>query len=392
MKKILFCINNMNVGGIQKSLVELLKLLAEDNEYKISLYCIKNGGLLMSEIPKNIEILYGDEIIKISESSLKECYKMGKFYFFMRAFFSTWSKFFGKRIPVFIITKMMRKIEGEYDVAISFTQPIDDKKFFCLSNEIVLKCCSSKTKATFVHCDFKVYGGNTKYNRSLYKKFDKIAVVSKSVGKQLIKCMPYVENKTHVVENYCDSNLIKKMADINPINYNKITIVTVARLSEEKGILRCIPIFKKIIDDGFFVEWHIVGDGPLKKEINDSIIENKLEKIIYLHGEQSNPYRFMKNANFFFLPSYHEAAPLVFSEALVFKLPILTTKTLSAIEMIKDRDVGLVCENNEDGIYKILKNALINGFDKINDINSDLEKRKVGEQFAELCKISRESC
>ena len=70
---------------------------------------------------------------------------------------------------------------------------------------------------------------------------------------------------------------------------------------------------------------------------------------------QQNPYRFMKQADLFLLPSYHEAAPLVFTEAKCLGVPILSTRTASVQEMILDDRAGWVCENTTAAIVHSLQ-------------------------------------
>jgi glycosyltransferase involved in cell wall biosynthesis len=77
-----------------------------------------------------------------------------------------------------------------------------------------------------------------------------------------------------------------------------------------------------------------------------------------LEGEQVNPYRYIKNADYFLLPSFHEAAPIVFDEAAILGVPVLATKTLSAVEMIENRRAGFVCENSTEAIYDMLRSVL----------------------------------
>ena len=72
------------------------------------------------------------------------------------------------------------------------------------------------------------------------------------------------------------------------------------------------------------------------------------------YGEQSNPYRYMKNADLLVLSSYHEAAPMVIDEARCLGLPVLTTQTTSAQDMVAERGCGFVCENSKEGIAEAL--------------------------------------
>lgn len=356
MKKILFVINNMRMGGIQKALIEMLKCVSK--KYQIDIFCMDPRGILMEQIPSNINILPPNKLAMMTENSVSEARNLGIVYALLRIFFSIWTKLFGKTVPALLSTKIIGKRFKGYDVAVSYNQPINNKDFCCITNEVVMNCAIADRKVTFVHCDFESYGGNCKTNRKLYSHFDKIAVVSNSVGKKFKELLPLQAKKVMTVRNFYNIDNIYVLAGQNTVVYSKTAIVTVSRLSEEKGILRCIPIIKELTDEGFEFEWHIVGAGEQETLIQEAIKGKKLDDIIILHGEQENPYRFMKNATFLLVPSYHEAAPMVFNEAQVLGLPILTTNTLSAIEMVQETGIGWVCENTDDSIMKYLRYVL----------------------------------
>ena len=121
----------------------------------------------------------------------------------------------------------------------------------------------------------------------------------------------------------------------------------------------------------------------MRNTIKQEIIRNNLENNVILEGQQLNPYRFMKNANYFFLPSFHEAAPMVFNEAITLGIPVLTTKTLSAVELIENNNNGLVCENNSTAIYNMLDYVLS---DKVKfDIISKTKNEFCMSQFSHIC-------
>ena len=83
-----------------------------------------------------------------------------------------------------------------------------------------------------------------------------------------------------------------------------------------------------------------------------------MEKQVFLLGEQRNPYRYMINADYLLVSSLHEAAPMVFDEANILELPIISTNTTSANEIVLSND-SIVCET----------------FDEIKDILNNLKKR-----------------
>lgn len=356
MKKILFCINNMKMGGIQKSLVELLKELHKF--YDVTLFCINPNGELINDLPQTIKIIYAVNILRLSELSTKEAFKEGVFKGIFRIFFSGFTRYFSKKIPGYIVAKIFQPNLGEYDIAISFSQPVEEHQFYMLANEVVLYSCDSNLKISFIHCDFENYGGNTNYNRKMYLKFDRIAAVSESVKKIFIKCIPELKDRTYVVYNCHDYKQIKKLSLDKPMLYKNKAIITIARLTEEKGLLRIVDIIYNLVKERYNITWHIIGDGPLKKKLLLLIQKYNLENNIILHGEQLNPYRYLKNAFLLLVPSYHEAAPMVFEEARSLNIPILSTNTLSAKELIEKKGIGWVCENTEESIYKKLKEIL----------------------------------
>lgn len=384
MERILIVINNMNIGGIQKSLLELLKALSKRKDIFVSLFCCNKCGDFFSLIPKEIEILPNNKWAEVSELAVDKCKKLGVRYFLFRIVASLWTKAFNKELPANLLCRKIKSI-GEYDVAISYSQPINDKAFSSLTNEIVIKCCKAKKKITFVHCDFANYGGNTSVNRKLYHNFDTVAAVSVSVGLVLAKCIPEIKDKIKTVYNFCDTNEIEKLSNQNPIKYSKKTFITVARLSEEKGLVRCIPIIAKLKEQKLDFEWHIVGDGGLENVIRDTIVDYGMENTIFLEGIQTNPYRYMKNADYLFLPSFHEAAPMVFNEAITLKLPILTTNTLSAIELVLNKNVGIVCENSDDKICNMLYYALDARKNCFENVNLDMRLNMA--QFDAICSL-----
>lgn len=151
---------------------------------------------------------------------------------------------------------------------------------------------------------------------------------------------------------------ITKKSNEDPVTFDKkyLNIITVARPGQEKGHIRVLPGLKMLHDRGFLIKWFLVGVS--KKNAPDEFLkkvdENNLDELIVFCGNQDNPYRFMKNADALLVPSIHEAAPMVFDEACILHLPVITTNTVSAIEMVRNSGIGYVCENSEEGIEKAL--------------------------------------
>ena len=192
MIKILIVTRHMHVGGIQKSLIELLKVLSQDERYDISLFCCLKRGALLTNIPSNIKILDENPYAAVTEISASDCKKMGIKYALLRIFASGFTKLFTKRIPVKIFSHLVGKIGDSYDVVVSYAQPAEDHVFCALTNEFVLNCTEAEKKIGFVHSDFANYGGNTTLNRAIYLQFDNIAAVTESLKQSFVKIMPQI--------------------------------------------------------------------------------------------------------------------------------------------------------------------------------------------------------
>lgn len=96
----------------------------------------------------------------------------------------------------------------------------------------------------------------------------------------------------------------------------------------------------------------------------------------------------MRNADLLLITSFNEAAPMIIDEAYCLGIPILSTATTSAREMILERGCGWVCENSQISINQYLKEILLNR-DTLKYVRSriqsaDVDNKKAINQFAEL--------
>ena len=204
-----------------------------------------------------------------------------------------------------------------------------------------------------LHCDYAQCGIDTIYSGELYQHFDKVCAVSEGVRDIFLSRVPECSEKTYVLHNCHDFYKMANLASENTIEYDKsvLNIVTVARISKEKGHLRALDALFKLKEEGAKFCWHIVGDGDMEAEMKKRVSEYNMSRNVKFYGSTDNPYRFYVNADLLLMPSYHEAAPMVFGEAEFFRLPVLATKTTSTEELITDRNLGIVTENTDEDLY-----------------------------------------
>lgn len=380
MKKILIVNNNMKIGGVQRALINLLK--ETKDKYDITLFLFDLSGEYYKYIPENIKVIGATSILRVLGISVKESKKLGIKYYFSKLFFAFLTKLVGNEISISLICKFEPKLK-DFDVAISYMQSSPKRSFYGGTNEFVLNRVNARKKISFVHCDYENYGGNLDYASKMYKRFDKIAFCSKGCMNVFLKLLPQFTTKSTVVYNCMDIDEINKLSLENTIIYkDKVNILSIGRMTYEKGMDRVIKIFTRYIKEVTKnAHLYLIGDGENKNELVALVNKLKMNKYITFCGNQKNVYRFMKNASLLLLFSRHEAAPMVFGEAELLKLPILSTNTTSVQELVLDKKIGLVGET-DDELYKKMK-LLLENKGKMKFTNSITNKRAI-KQFDNL--------
>lgn len=351
-KKLLFVVGNLRMGGITNALRGLLSAL--DVEYEIALLAMDGEHI---ELPTSITTIESPALFRATETPLSHRRQLPFFARVFRVFGAAFAKLFGKALP-FRLACACHRLTEPFDVAISFCQPSSSRSFCNMSNEFVLYGCRADRKLTFLHSDFLEYGGNDAASRRLYRGFDHICAVSNGVAERFLRAVPACADRISVVRNQIDVPRILKLAEAAPsvILEGEPVIISVCRLSEEKGLLRCIPIFASLRMLGYSFAWHLFGDGDCRAALEKAIREADLSQCVFLHGAVKNPYPYMARADLLLLPSYHEAAPLVLEEATVLGLPILATDTCSVRELIGQSDT--ICGVDDESLFRALLHTL----------------------------------
>lgn len=348
MKKILIVNNNMDMGGIQKSLVNLLTELQD--KYEITLLLFSKSGALLADVPDSIPILTPGKAYQILGLSRQEL-KKHPWLFGLKAFLMLVTKLFSRRSAMKLLGLFQKPISG-FDTVISFSHLPHHHTFSNGCGDFVLDKTRGGEKICFLHCDYLQSGYLSEHNNREYDEFQKLACCSQSVKERFLQGSGLSEEKVFAVRNFYDLRFTKRSAKQETAWDNQlIHVVSVARLSKEKGITRALEALHSSKRED--IHYHIIGNGPQKKEIEQRIRELGLEKQVFLLGEQKEPYGYLRAADYLLVPSYHEAAPMVFDEAKLLGVPVLTTNTTSAKEMVGTEE-GIVCDNSTEGIRQAL--------------------------------------
>ncbi len=368
MKKIIFVINNFETGGVQKSLLNLL--LEIHDKYEITLLTFFGNDEFEKSLPKDIKVIKLKNSFRqlgLSSTHIKN----KSFLYAERIFYVTVTKFFGRSFAIRLMSLFKKKYKG-YDVAISYIHEASQKSLYGGCNEFVLNMVKAKKKVGWLHCDFSLCGANNPRSKEIYSKFDTIVACSEGCRKAFLKCLPEFEEKTVSIRNCNDYEQIKNLAG-DGIKFDKeyFNIVTVARLSKEKGIERALEAVNACIKQGFKMKYHIVGSGDKELFLKQRVTELSLGDAVVFYGNRQNPYPYIKNADLFLLCSYHEAAPMVFDEAACLGVPVLATETTSTYEMLQKTGNGVVCKNEQVDLTNTLL-EIVSQQERLNEIKNNL--------------------
>ena len=363
MKKILFMCINMNIGGTEKALLTMLNEM-DRSKYEITLLMLEEYGGFLNQIPDGIKVMYLKEYKALKKFINDPPQLLAKELIKNRKVIGGLSL-----LVIYIISKLMKDISiyykyilrnvdtlnEEYDIAIAYAGPMDFISYF------VINKIKSKKRVQWIHFDITKIGFNFNFAKRIYDKFDKVFVVSNEGKDKLINFLPSLKDKTEVFFNIISCKMIEKMSyegEGFSDDFDGTRILTVGRLSKEKGQDLIIPVLKKLKENGYKVRWYCIGDGPAKKEYEKLVDELNIKDDFIFLGSKLNPYTYMKECNIYVQPSKHEGYCITLGEARCFNNPIVTTNFTGANEQIVNENTGLVCEINEEEIYKAIKKLL----------------------------------
>lgn len=380
-KKILFMVSSMNIGGVEKSLLSLLAVIPKE-KYEITILTLDKKGGFLEYIPNNVKLIeaewfkYIKPIIMDSPQNIIKRYiknyEFLKILSFIYSYFKT-KKTNDRYIYYKHVLKSIPECKEKYDVAIAYAGP----------TEIIDAYISHKVKAekkiAWVHFDISKHKINKKLYNNLYERFNKIFAVSNECKKKLDEIIPAVRNKSEVLFNIVSEDLINEMSESYvdfDDNYKGIKIITVGRLSKEKGQDLAIKALSKLKKDRYDVKWYCIGDGNSRREFERLIKEYNLEGDFLLLGSTSNPYPYIKNADIYVQTSRHEGYCLTLAEAKALNKPIVTTDFIGAYEQIKNNENGIIVSCNENDLADAIR-RLINEKEICSKFSNKLREEKI---------------
>lgn len=349
------------MGGIQSSLINLANALTK--VCSVDLFIYSPQGPLKERLSPQVRILPTSWRTQALGMSLGAAFRSGSLRTALfRGFSAVWAKLFDNALPLRIAFSHEPRLTG-YDLAIAFHQ--EQKRHYVVSGFIrfIDTRVEAKRKAAWLHYDPSMLELDNDFNLPLYRRMDKIVLVSRSLKEKYDRLYPELSLRTDYCYNVVDrDDLLRKSGLPQPVPYpeGKMICFSASRLSEEKALVRGVKALAPVFRAHSELMWFIAGEGTERERIQSAIHEEGMDDRILLIGQQSNPYPYMRHADLLMNVSFHEAAPMVFLEAHMLGVPVFATRTSSADELLRNEKTDFICENAEEGIRECFARLMAN--------------------------------
>lgn len=358
--RVAFVSKKMDIGGIEKSAIEILSRL-DSNIFEVDYFYRRRfhepKGILIDKIPNWIN---KQEIVIVSKNNYKKYYGFfrDRLRFWIYYLCSYLTKYMDDSIQYVFQAKLNLCEEKEYDLAIAFDGPKAYGVFHTIEN------IKAKRKILWIHGDVLSEKATNCVMKRYYDSFDKIITVSRESGEILKSVFPSLGTKIDTVYNYIDYMAIREKAKESfksPFeNFDGIKIVTVGRLGKDKGMMMAAECCKRLLEDGIKVKWVLCGNGPEQETIAEFIEKNRMQESFILLGNQINPYPYIYNCNIYVQPSIREGFCTTTNEAKVLCKPVVTTDVCGMKEQFENGKTGKIVEISVEGLYQGIKEIIFN--------------------------------
>lgn len=153
------------------------------------------------------------------------------------------------------------------------------------------------------------------------------------------------------------SSPVEIPAGVNP---EQKWIMSMGRLSEQKGFDILLKAFAKIAPQHSDWQLIILGEGKLRSELEQLRTRLNLTEQVVFPGRIKNPFPLMKRAQFFVMSSRFEGFPMAHGEAMLCGLPVIATDCPSGPrELIRDGVDGILVPNrNESALAEAIERLI----------------------------------
>lgn len=352
MKKILFINGHMNMGGVERSLTDLLRNI-DYSQYSVDLLLLQDKGDYLPELPEKVNVVLKD--ISLTDGKFLKCIwqsliHRNKYSLAMRLHMA---------LPKLFTLKNMARLFGsnkKYDAAIAYRPGV------CA--DILESCIDARKKIIWWH------HGDTNIVNSFKNSFlrqvskaDALVSVSEIMKEKLCRELLIEPEKICVIPNIVDSLGVKRKEELPHESLrreNCVNILSVGRMSKEKNYIICPEICRELLNDNFSVNWIMIGSGYEESAVIKKAEELGVSGSFRFEGDKVNPYVYYNDADVFVHTSLVESQCISVLEAMALGVPSVVVKSAGPSEYIKSGQNGYLTENEPAAVAKAVKELVLN--------------------------------
>lgn len=378
MKKILFVVPSLNVGGTLSSLKSIIEYL--NLEYEIKVLALSHDGSSSANL--------GDVLLRKSillhgyYCNYSKSHGINKYVIRVIKIIKRFCSILGINLEK-KLSRVSESIYRDYDIIIAF-QEGDATKF--------VSHIHHHHMIAWIHCDYTNYCSTPK-ELDIYERFSTIVCVSKYTANSFLTIYPSLQNRVVSVNNLLNLEVITKSAEFQVsdscFNDDVFTIISVGRIDPVKRFEYIPRIASDLKSKGCKFKWYIIGPelgNICFSQLCADIKFYNLEREVLHLGSKSNPYPYFKKADLLVSLSYTEACPMIFNEAKILKLPVVTTNFGSSYEFINNGHTGIIVplEEMADTLFSVISNPHYYNTLKQNISNQSYSNEKILSQLRTL--------
>lgn len=372
MKKILISSFDLEIGGVERSLVNMLNSFDYEN-YDVDLMLYSHTGDFMNLLPDKVNLLKESEDYRTIRMPITSVFKNHKYKLGIGRLLAR-KKAKGNGIAQMqymwkYCLPYLPKVEKKYDVAISFLWP-----HYCVTEKV-----DADIKIGWIHTDYTKIDTDVEMDMNMWQKLDYIVAVSEECKNAFLTKYPNINKEIFVIENITSPDVIKRLSCEKVDDFvedNNFNILSVGRYCEQKAFDNAIKALKILHDRGYKdIKWYIVGYGEDENLYRKLIKENNLEDSFILLGKKTNPYPYMKMCDLYAQPSRYEGKAVTVLEALILGKAVMITNYKTAKSQLRDGFDGYITDISikgvADGIEKLYVDNELRLLLEKNCLNSD---------------------
>lgn len=372
---------SLGAGGAEKCLVNLLNEFDYES-YDVDLLLLNKTGIFLKLLPSEVKVITLQEdfsifskniLIAVSTFLLKGRINLA----YSRILFSLKNRFIknsgmAEQYSWNDLKKVIPKIDNNYDVAIGFLEKT--------SLYLTIECVVANQKIGFVNNDYEMLHLDSKFDAPFFSKLDYLFTVSESCEEVLKKVFPSLTSKIKMMYNIISEKAILNLANEENDGLDKgLNLVTLGRLSHQKGLDMAIKACSILKKKGFDFKWYILGEGKDRNDLEHMIVAYDVADYFILLGVKENPYPYINNATVYVQPSRFEGKSLAIDEAKILHKPILVTNFPSAKDQIVHQENGIIVSLDAESIANGLS-SLFENLELRHQLISNLRQQRYGTE------------